>query len=296
MKSLSGLLLALVLLLSGGWLGRVSDRMRAEAGVPRPPPGPSSVLGGFSAVAIQILWIRADRALLANRLDECLHDFDLIHRLEPQLLDATAYFADEIGRNMADLQPDTDRRVALAMLGRRMYDRSVAANLSDHRAFVLRGRYTMTRIATDDAMKRHFFETTGTTPFEAAQNDFSDAYSLNPASIEAVDGFALSSYRRGLELLFLGIRRGDDEARAAAARAFRAAEAAYGELLTLQEARGFEPEDLGEERGMRAGSRRFAETAEAPAADFPALYAALREELGAPGHWPAPFESWPPGR
>ena len=72
---------AVILLASGGALGAMADGMRET---PRTPPGPASLLGGFSALAVQVLSIRADAAAARGDPAEALLQLDMILELEPQ--------------------------------------------------------------------------------------------------------------------------------------------------------------------------------------------------------------------
>ena len=63
---------AVVLLASGGALGALADDLRET---PRTPPGPASLLGGFSALAVQVLTIRADAATDRQDPAEALREF-----------------------------------------------------------------------------------------------------------------------------------------------------------------------------------------------------------------------------
>ena len=268
-------LLIVPLLLLGGWLGALSDEARAT---PRPPGGAASLLGGFSAVAVQVFWIRGDLALRDRRMDEALYYFGLIHRLEPQLIAASAYFADEIGLGMADLQPDPAARAALAMLGVRVLDRTVMDNVDDARAYITRGHFLLTKIALEEVKSVRFMEERGVSAFAASRNDFRRAVELNPNSIEAMNGFALASVKRGEELFAAAYAAGDGPALAVSQNIFRDAVSAYSALIKLQRIKweGDPGADLLQgQRGMQRYAQRFVTVLDAGPDGLDAAYSEL---------------------
>src|SRR5437867_1494215 len=100
---LPAVLLAVPLLALGAWAGRASDAARAT---PRAAPGAASLLGGFTALAVQVLWMRADQAVTEHREDDALLAFAAIEELEPQLVASGDFIARSIGFNLAEGHAD----------------------------------------------------------------------------------------------------------------------------------------------------------------------------------------------
>ena len=99
----SPLLLALPLLAVAVVAGRASDAARAT---PRTEPGLPSLLGGFTAIAVQVLWMRADEAVSQFREDDAQIAFAAINELEPQLVSSGDYIARSLGYDLAEDHKD----------------------------------------------------------------------------------------------------------------------------------------------------------------------------------------------
>lgn len=282
-------LLAVPLLLVGGWLGALSDDLRTT---PRPPAGVSRLLGGFSAIAVQVLWIRGDGALRVNRLDEALYYFSLIHRLEPQLVGATEYFANEITANLGDREPDPAARAHLTLLAVRMLDRTVRGNPDRAEAFVTRGSFLLARIGPFEERAAAFRADRGTSVYAAARTDFRRALELAPTDRQSAFGYAVSSRMRGMELFAEAAARGDERALRVAGTIFADAASAYETLIVLQqEAFRGTGERLEQEREqmLRAESVAWAAFLAGPLDDLRTRYREFHAAAGAPGEWPAPW-------
>ncbi len=237
-------------------------------------------------MAIQVLWIRADRALLAQQYPDALYYFDLITELEPQLLKAADYFGTEIGFNVSEDYADPETKGGLGLKAWRIYTRAIRNNPGVSEALTLRGRFVMLRIARDPAMGRVFVRETGKTPLEAAQEDFADAVSLNSEDLEALDGFALSSRERGLELFLEWFTGGDPALGDRAADLFRSSIDAYTRLIAVYRARRASPDVV--PTTARDLAKRLLAIVEAPGDRRGALYGALYDDLGRPPGWPEP--------
>lgn len=267
----------LPLLLAGAWTGALSDELRAT---PRPPPGPAAALGGFSAVAVQVLWMRGDAALRGNRLPEALYYFRAIETLEPQMVAASSYFADEVGRNMADREPDDQARAALGMLAVGILDRAVRQNPDVAAARTARGAFLGTRIARDDAQAKRFLEQRGVAPFTAARDDYRKAAQLDPSSIEAHEGLFICSFECAVRQFVAAFTDGDPQAAGDADASFvEAAEAAAESARLSEEVYGKDPR-MGEEAAGRLETcRRFVEVIRAEGETRRDLYRRLRQDF-----------------
>jgi tetratricopeptide (TPR) repeat protein len=221
-------LAAFVLLGAGGALGAWSDAQRET---PRPPPGPASLLGGFSALAVQVLTIRADAAADRGDHAEALLQLDLIHELEPQLVRGADWIAHEIGVNMAGEEPDEGARFGLVVEGLRVHDRCIEANPGDPDALIQRGNYVLRRFAAQPGRTRRFARTFGRSPYEAALDDFRAALAIVPDDLETLDGIGVAALYAGRDHLIGGDRAASEERLAEA-------EAAFAESLARYQAEG----------------------------------------------------------
>jgi hypothetical protein len=197
MRALAGLG-AVILLASGGALGALSDRIRET---PRTPPGVASLLGGFSALAVQVLSIRADAATARGDPAEALLQLDMILELEPQLIRGADWIAHEIGVNMAGEEPDPVASFGLVLEGLRVQDRCVEANPGDVDAILQRGNYVLRRFAARAHRAAAFFEATGRSPYEAALDDFRLALEMVPGDVEVLDGIGVAALYAGRDAL-----------------------------------------------------------------------------------------------
>ena len=210
-------LLALPLLLASAAAGRASDSLRAT---PRAPPGAASLLGGFTALAVQVLWLRADAAVMEHREDDALLAFTAITELEPQLVSSNQFVARMLGFNLADGHADPAVRWALGHEGWRVLCRTVEHNPGEARAFAARGDYALRRLETDPPMRAGFVRDVDREgPLAHACADFDRAVALRPQWTEPWHGAAIASQRRGIELMTLGRF---DEAAARLARSHEA--------------------------------------------------------------------------
>lgn len=270
------------LLAAGGAVGHWADTARAT---PRPPPDLTSVLGGFSAVAVEVLWFRADRALLDQRYAEALYSFGLISNLEPQLLAAADYFATTIAGEIAWDEPDERARGALGLTAYDILTGALRSNVTDPRAHQLRAEFALQRLATDPAMGSAFLEATGLTPLEAFLADIGEARRLAPGDISIAAFHTLACRERGREILFAAIEEGDDAAAATAAGLLDRSIEGYDLLIPHFASEGMPTVD---EEDAREVARRLREIAGSPATARPGLLRALHRDLGSPPGWPVP--------
>lgn len=221
----SALLLAVPLLAAAGWCADASDACRVT---PRAPPGAASLLGGFTALAVQVLWMRADVAMTELREDDAQLAFAAIGELEPQLVSASDYIARALGFTMARGHKEPAVRWALAREGWRVLCRTVERNPGESRAFAARGRYALLRLNGDAAMRDGFLRDVDRAgPLEAARRDYEEALRLRPQWREPWDGVALASLGRGVEEL---AERGAFDA---AGPMFRRAAEAFDHVVAL---------------------------------------------------------------
>ena len=195
-------LLALPLLAAAALLGRLSDDRRAT---PRAPSGPASLLGGFTAIAVQVLWLRADAAVMSGREDDAILAFNAVTELEPQLVSSNEYVARMFGFNLADGHADPAVRWSLGREGWRVLCRTVENNPGEARAFAARGSYALNRLDGDAPMRAGFVRDVDREgPLAHSCADYDKAVELRPQWIEPWHGAAIASQRRGLELMLGG--------------------------------------------------------------------------------------------
>src|SRR5262245_57884588 len=261
---------AVVLLTAGAAAGMVSDALRAT---PRPVPGVESLLGGLSALAVQVLWMRADQAMMEHREEDAQLLLGTITELEPQLVGASDYVARIIGLNLAEGHADPAVRWALGREGWNVLTRCVKRNPGDARALACRGDYALLRIFRDPPMRQGFVKDVDAAgPLEAARRDFEEAVRLRPSWPWPWEGLGHASLHRGIEHLFA--RRFAESAKAAR----RAREAFDHVALVMSEEH--DP-DLAEEIALARESGEIA-SAIANVADAPedrrrSMYDALRK-------------------
>ncbi len=209
---------AVALALAGGLTVREADAIRAT---PRAPPGPASVLGGLSALAVQISWIRADDALRRGDHAEGLLHLDLIHTLEPHLVAGAGSIAHRIGVEVAGETPDPETRWGLVREGLAVLDRTVAQNPGLAEALTTRGTYTLQRFTLPPARIARFTREIGHSPYEAALEDFRTAVALEPEDLGALDGLGAAALYAGRDQFIAGEPETAAERLAEAIHAFR---------------------------------------------------------------------------
>jgi tetratricopeptide (TPR) repeat protein len=266
-------LAAFLLLGAGGALGAWSDAFRET---PRPPPGPASLLGGFSALAVQVLTIRADAAAARGDHAEALLQLDLILELEPQLVRGADWIAHEVGVNMAGEEPDAGAQFGLVVEGLRVHDRCVASNPGDPDAIIQRGNYVLRRFAARGDRAERFRLETGSTPYEAALVDFRAALEIEPDDLEILDGIGVAALYAGRDQLIAG----DDEA---AVTALREAENAFSVSLERYHAEGLAVPS--KEWALSLTTELLA-TLTGPAEERDARYRTFYESFGGPDGLP----------
>jgi tetratricopeptide (TPR) repeat protein len=226
---LPAVLFVVPLLAAAAFAARESDALRAT---PRAAPGAASLLGGFTAIAVQVLWFRADKAVMESREDDAQIAFAAINELEPQLVSSGDLIARYLGFNLAEGHADPAVRWSLGREGWRTLCRTVEINPGEPRALVARGRYALLRLSTDPPMREGFVrEIDPAGPLESARRDYEEALRLRPEWLEPWHGAALASMGRGVEHLAAG--RFDD-----AGACFRRAEAEFGEVVARWKAAG----------------------------------------------------------
>lgn len=265
---------AVVLLAAGGWLVAEAESVRAS---PRAPAGPATVLGGFTALAAQAVWLQADRAILAHDEDRAITLLRTLVELEPQIVNAARFAAWEIGWNMLDGVPDPRARWALAREAIAILSGCVAQNPRSATALVHRARYLSLKVAREPALEAAYRrEMDARGGLEAAFFDYVRACELDPSDTDAASGVAFVG--SPLARQAVSARRWDDAA-------VRLAATVRGLDTTLAAVRAEFGADLGRDESVlieyeRAASGRviFAallEVAEAPPDRREALLAAF---------------------
>jgi hypothetical protein len=263
------LLVAAPLLAASALAGAASDALRRA---PRAPPGAASLLGGFSAIAVQALWLRASQAVSEFREDDAQVAFAAITELEPQLVSGGDFVARSIGFDLAEGHRDPAVRWSFGREGWRVLCRTVARNPDVARAYAARGRYELLRLAQDPAMRAGFERDVDPVgPMEHARRDYEEALRLRPQWREPWDGVAISSSVLAAERY----ERGDVDG---AAKLWRRAREAFRRLVGML-AREVAPE-LVQDRDLMADHAEAAaalvELCAAPAAERAARLEALR--------------------
>src|SRR5436190_8995978 len=184
------LLTAPALLAAGALCAMESDALRPA---PRAAPGVASLLGGFTAIAVQVLWMRADQAVSEHREDDALLAFSAIAELEPQLVSSGAYIGRALGFDLAEGHADPAVKWALVHEGWRVLLRTVERNPGDPRAHAARGLYAINRLARDPAMRAAFVRDVDPAGALAwALRDYEIALAARPQWREPWDGVAIA--------------------------------------------------------------------------------------------------------
>jgi len=265
-------LVAVPLFAVAAFAGARSDATRAT---PRAAPGAASLLGGFTALAVQVLWMRADQAVSEFREDDAQIAFAAINELEPQLVSSGDFIARSLGYDLAEDHKEPAVRWALAREGWRVLCRTVALNPGDARAFSARGRYALLRLSVDPPMREGFAkEIDRAGAAAAALRDFEEARRLRPQWREPWDGVGLASTACARD----AFSRGDF---AAAAKLYRGAHDAFRHVVGLL-AKEIEPTLVGN-REMTADSAALAsalaDVCDAPPAERAARVADVRRRF-----------------
>lgn len=190
-------LVAFVLVVLGGVASSASDAARTT---PRATPGAASLLGGFTAIAVQVLWLRADQAVMERREADAQIAFAAINELEPELISSSNFIATALGFNLADGHKDPAVRWALAKEGWRVLSRTIEKSPGEARAYEARGRYALLRLARDNAMRDGFLREVGADgPVERARLDLEEAVRLRQRWLGPWALLALASMQRAEE-------------------------------------------------------------------------------------------------
>lgn len=267
------LVAAILLMGAGGALGAWSDSHRET---PRPPPGPASLLGGFSALAVQVLTIRADTASSQGDHAEALLQLDMIQELEPQLIRGADWIAHEVGVNMAGEEPDSDAQWGLVVEGLRVHDRCIASNPGDVEAIIQRGNYVLRRFAAQGERATRFRQSFARSPYEAALEDFRWALELQPDDLETLDGIGVAALYAGRDELIAGDIP-------ASLTLLGEAEAAFSESLDRYQAEGLA---VPSKEWALALTRELLEVLSGPEAERDARYREFYDAFGGPDGLP----------
>jgi hypothetical protein len=271
-------LAAAALLAGGAFVARASDAMRTA---PRAPPGPASMLGGFTALAVQVLWMRADQAVIDLREDDAQLAFATIAELEPQLVSSSDYIARALGFDLAEGHRDPAARWALGREGWRVLCRTVERNPGEARAYEARGRYALLRMHHDPSMRAGFVRDVDPAgPLEWARRDYEEALRLRPQWNELWNGVGMSSMGRAKQVYEQG-----DVTRAAALYR-RAAEAfAHVTASLAGETAGSVVEFRDNAERAAAFAAAMADVCGLPPAERAARIAELRRVFGVAEDW-----------
>ena len=267
---------ALVLLAAGAFASEASDACRAT---PRPSAGLSSVLGGFTAIAAQVVWFRADEATLAQDEDRALTLLRTLVDLEPHVVSASRQAAQEIGWNMVQGRSDPATRWSLAAEAVRILSDCVRRNPGSAEALRNRGRYLTTYLMRDDALAAAYARTVdGRGAVATAFDDFGRALDLSPDDSDAAGGLARTGGRLGVEAVDAGRWADAVTPLRAAVRGWDITLADIRVVLAEEiAAGGREADELARAEDGRAALAELLQVAEAPAADRDGLLAAFRQ-------------------
>ena len=128
-------LLAAGLLLAGGDLARRADAARDPAA--RAAGGTAS-LGAVDAVAVDLLWLRADALYAENRWPEMLAAYEAAGRVAPRLVESFEYRGFHLAYNLAGACTDPAARDRWVLEGVRVLDEGLRRNpdSADLRAYL----------------------------------------------------------------------------------------------------------------------------------------------------------------
>lgn len=233
---------AVLLLAIGGALSAKAESLRAT---PRPPAGIAGFLGGFSAVAAQAVWLKADRAVLDRDEDRAVVLLRALVELEPQVVSAAKHASDTIGWNLLGGHTDPAVRWSLAHEAHRILSTSIERNPGSAEALHNRGRYVAFKIGGEEALDGRFareIDARGTAV--AARDDLEAALRLAPGDGTIAADLALVAGDIGLSAARSG--RWDE-----AAAALRSAVGAFDVVIT--EAREQLGDDVERPGPMRDG-------------------------------------------
>ena len=266
---------ALVLLAAGAVASEASDACRAT---PRPAPGLSSVLGGFTAIAAQVVWFRADEAVLANDEDRALTLLRTLVDLEPHVVSASRQAAHEIGWNLVQGRSDPATRWSLAAEAVRILSDCIRRNPGSAEALRNRGRYLTTYLMSDDALAAAYTRNVDRRgPAGTAFDDFGRALDMAPDDTDAAGGLAQTGGRLGVEAADAGRWADAVAPLRAAVRGWDVTLADVRVVLAREiAAGGREADELARAEDGRAALAELLQVAEAPAAERDGLLTEFR--------------------
>lgn len=277
--------LALLLFAGGGALARWAE---VRADVPRPPPGPAAVLGGFAPLAAQASLIRADVALRERREADALLLFDVASELDPGSVPLAAEVAHQLAYGLGTPDRGADARWAFHSQALETLSAAVEHAPTSARARYERGRLLFERIAHDTTLSARFTESTGHSPVAAAADDFRDAAELDPEDLLSAQLHAMAAVLHAVDLYAADEPHATEWADRGA-DAFAKLEAVVDAALASGEL-----EDEWPGRPQAAAARAFAELVRVPAEQ---RAEAESRFLSAHGHvLPLPDTSPPPPR
>lgn len=262
---------ALVLFLGGAALGAWADQL---ADVPRPPPGPATVLGGFAPLVAQASMVRADAALRERRESDALLLFEVARELDPGSVPLAADVAHQLAFGLGGPGRPAPARWAYHAAALRSLDAAVEHSPSSARARFERGRLAYERIGRDADLASRFVEHRGSAPLVAAADDFREAARLDPDDLLSAQYHALAAVLHAANRYEERTSVGLSDARAWAARGDRA----FTELAERIEAEGALEDWPG--APLMAASRAFRALVDGDDRSRAELEAAFRAEFG----------------
>lgn len=171
----------------------LAARSEWESGGPRAGRGLGSALGGFTALAVQAVWLEADRAVIERDDARAVVLLRSLADLEPQMVSASQYAAQQIGWNMLPGHEDPAARWSLVREALEIHDACVRVNPHSAEARTNRARYLLFKVAGEEALAVRFANQTGRTAASAARADLEAALALDPADSDAAAGLAFAA-------------------------------------------------------------------------------------------------------
>jgi len=197
---------AALLLLLAGLSGLLAERARVAAGIISSPA--QIPLGGFEPLAVDVLYLRADELIEAQRLPEAIAAVRLLTELQPRVPDGWAVLGKVIAWRNSESSGDPEEQWKYAREALEIFERGIEYNPDSQQLHFALGVFFLMRLTMREDIRPVAERELGAPPSAFALKAFHESDRLRSDDWPAISGMAESARRLGLRLLELGDRSG----------------------------------------------------------------------------------------
>jgi tetratricopeptide (TPR) repeat protein len=192
---------AAILLVLAGLAGLLAESARDDAGIISSPA--QVPLGGFEPLAVDLLFLRAEKLIEEQRLPEAIAAVRLVTELQPRVPDAWSILGNTIAWRNSESSGDPEEQWKYAREAITIFERGLEHNPDSKQLYFSFGIFFLMRLVEDEDLRPVAERELGAPPAAFALKAFHEADRLSPDDWPVISGMAESARLYGLRLIKL---------------------------------------------------------------------------------------------